>query len=550
MDVLSPQRLSWAIGVVIVTGLLEFWRRLHYHRSLSKNLPGPPRSYLFGHLISMGKIVAKQPKSAAPQTYSMHVKEAYGLGDWFCLDVWPLGPTILVTFLPEMMHEFTVKYSALKHPAVAEFMENFGGEGNLVSAEGATWKKWRSAFNPGFSASHLMAMVPALVDQCAIFCKLMDDHAKKGDLFRMEPATTRLTVDIIAKVVMDHDLNSQTSSNDLVNAFISQTRWQAIGAQFQPSELIDFRRPFVQRWNNYRMNRYIGRVLDERFADRQRQSDGKQQKHVIDLALTTYLKEVKGATGSNSKVDKMDPDFRAGAIANIKTFVFAGHDTTSSTICYCYNYLSKNPNMLAKIRAEHDSIFGSGPAAAAQAIKDDARLLNRLEYTTAVIKEVLRLQPPASSIRVGEEGFFIHDPTTGQAIHTKDLMLWPVDVGLHRSPLWGDPHIFRPERFLDPSTNTSAYVPFSKGPRNCIGQELAMIETKVILAMTVRSFDFEAAYKELCSQELRGDGSGYPGDVEGVQEMWGDEAYQIQLGTAKPREGMPCRLRRRKGVVG
>ncbi|KAK6428265.1 hypothetical protein LTR95_015592 [Oleoguttula sp. CCFEE 5521] len=312
------------------------------------------------------------------------------------------------------------------------------------------------------------------------------------------------------------------------------------------------------------MNRYIGRVLDERFVDRQKQPDGKQQKHVIDLALTTYLKEVKGSTGSDSRVDKMDPDFRAGAIANIKTFVFAGHDTTSSTICYCYNYLSKNPAMLAKIRAEHDSIFGPDPASAAQAIKADARLLNRLEYTTAVIKEVLRLQPPASSIRVGEEGyiprrscfhrqitdslfsFFIHDPATGQAIHTKDLMLWPVDVGLHRSPLWGDPHTFRPARFLDPSTNTSAYVPFSKGPRNCIGQELAMIETKVILAMTIRSFEFEAAYAELGSKELKGDGSGYPSDTSGVQEMWGDEAYQIQLGTAKPREGMPCRLRRRK----
>ncbi|KAK6428622.1 hypothetical protein LTR95_015232 [Oleoguttula sp. CCFEE 5521] len=548
MDVLFPQRLSWAIGAVIVTGLLEFWRRLHAHRALSKNLPGPPRSYLFGYIISIGKVVAKQPRNAAPQTFPLHIKEAYGLGEWFCMDAWPLGPTILVTFLPEMMQEFTVKHTTLKHPAVGEFMENFGGEGNLVSAEGATWKKWRSAFNPGFSASHLITMVPAIVDQGAIYCKIMDEHAQKEDLFRMEPATTKLTVDVIAKIVMDHDLNSQVGPNDLVDAFISQTKWQKIGAQFRPSELIDFRRPFVQAWNNYRMDRYIGRLLDERFAQRDSQSDGKKQKIVIDLALTTYLKEVKGSTGSDSKVNKIDPDFRAGAIANIKIFVFAGHDTTSSTICYCYYYLSKNPDMLAKIRAEHDGIFGSDPAAAAQAIKDDARLLNRLEYTTAVIKEVLRLQPPASTIRVGAEGFFIHDPTTGQQIHTANLMLWPVDVGLHRSPLWNDPHVFRPSRFLDSSTNTSAYVPFSKGPRNCIGQELAMLEAKTILAMTVRSWEFEAGFGELA--KLKGDGSGYPSDMKGVQEMWGDEAYQIQLGTAKPREGMPCRLRRRKGVVG
>ena len=84
---------------------------------------------------------------------------------------------------------------------------------------------------------------------------------------------------------------------------------------------------------------------------------------------------------------------------------------------------------------------------------------------------------------------------------------------------------------------------FSKGSRNCIGQELAIIETKVILAMTIRTFDFIPAFHEL--DKLKGDGSGYPSDTSGVQEQFGDEAYQVQLGTAKPREGMPCRLRLR-----
>lgn len=83
-------------------------------------------------------------------------------------------------------------------------------------------------------------------------------------------------------------------------------------------------------------------------------------------------------------------------------------------------------------------------------------------------------------------------------------------------------------------------MPFSKGTRNCIGQELAIIETKIILAMTIRSFDFVPAFHEL--SKLKGDGSGYESDEKGVQEQFGDVAYQVQLGTAKPREGMPCRL--------
>ena len=124
-------------------------------------------------------------------------------------------------------------------------------------------------------------------------------------------------------------------------------------------------------------------------------------------------------------------------------------------------------------------------------------------------------------------------------------MLWPVDVGFGRSrKYWGDPHVFRPERYLPPNEyNKDAWIPFSKGVRNCIGQELAIIETKVILAMTLRQFEFSAAFDEL--GKLKGDGSGYPSDTSGVQQQYGEDGYQVMQGAAKPREGMPCRIRLR-----
>lgn len=123
-------------------------------------------------------------------------------------------------------------------------------------------------------------------------------------------------------------------------------------------------------------------------------------------------------------------------------------------------------------------------------------------------------------------------------------MLWAVNVGLHRSEAyWPDPGAFRPERYLDGSWNKDAWVPFSKGVRNCIGQELAVMESKVILAMTLREFDFQVAFDEL--GKLRDDGSGYPSDTDGIQTQFNEEMYQIQLGTAKPREGMPCRVKLR-----
>jgi hypothetical protein len=144
--------------------------------------------------------------------------------------------------------------------------------------------------------------------------------------------------------------------------------------------------------------------------------------------------------------------------------------------------------------------------------------------------------------------FFLTDPETGERYPTDGWLLWAHNLGHMVNPnIWGqDVYAFRPERWLvdDPQTKNpadrDAFMAFAKGPRNCIGQELAMLELKMVLAMTIRQFDFKEAFAEV--EKLRDDGSGYPSDLSGVQEQFGEKAYQIQLGTAKPREGMPCRL--------
>jgi hypothetical protein len=115
---------------------------------------------------------------------------------------------------------------------------------------------------------------------------------------------------------------------------------------------------------------------------------------------------------------------------------------------------------------------------------------------------------------------------------------------------WGeDVHHFRPERFLPENIdkiNPDTFRPFERGPRNCIGQELALIELKIILALTVREFDVKGAYEDL--GELSGDGSLWDQKDKsyktGPQEVFGDRAYQVLLAAGKPNEGMPARVSR------
>lgn len=272
----------------------------------------------------------------------MHcIKEYYNLGDYFYFDSWPLGPPVVAIFDVDMVNQVTMRSPQIpKHPLVVDLLDNFGGPGNLAVCEGSEWKKWRSAFNPGFATSHLITTVPTIVKECQMFCKYMDEYAKTNEIFRLEQATLKVTVQIIGKIVLDVDLKAWKGENALLQAFNSQTRWQALGAQFQPSELIDIRRPIVQRYNNWKMNRYITAHIEERFASRK---DRGKTRHVVDLAFEAFLKQVKGVIKDTSNVKGLDPEFKQACISNMKTFLFAGHDPTSSTISYAFYYLSQNP---------------------------------------------------------------------------------------------------------------------------------------------------------------------------------------------------------------
>ena len=107
-------------------------------------------------------------------------------------------------------------------------------------------------------------------------------------------------------------------------------------------------------------------------------------------------------------------------MGHIKVFMFAGHDTTSSTICFAAYELAEHPEAMQKVRHEYDEVFGTDVSETAQKIKDDPYIINRLPYTAAVIKEVLRLWPPASSVRMGEPGFFLN--YEGKKYPTKGIM--------------------------------------------------------------------------------------------------------------------------------
>ena len=204
------------------------------------------------------------------------------------------------------------------------------------------------------------------------------------------------------------------------------------------------------RWNPFRplfqwyyvriMDRNIGRQLEICFEahqglDRPATKEDSRYQTVVDLALNQH---VEGQSPTHATRD-MDAEFKSFAISQMKVFILAGHDTTSSTLCYIFYLLSCNLSALRRVQAEHDKAFGSDLAQMKEEISASPHLLNRLPFTLAVIKETLRLFPVASSTRDGEPGFSLTQD--GQIFPTDGFTAWCIHQAMKYSG--NVRHIFR-----------------------------------------------------------------------------------------------------------
>lgn len=260
------------------------------------------------------------------------------------------------------------------------------------------------------------------------------------------------------------------------------------------------------------------------------------------------MKEEKQQLDGGRGAETLDETFKRYACAQIRLFLFAGHDTTSGTMIYAYHLLATNPGCRARLRAEHDAVFGAGTDAnrVGDLLSDDPGLLNRLPYTTACVKETLRLYPPASAMRIGDPNLILVG-SDGTRYPTAGCNVWNLHLAIQRNPAtWPSPHDFVPERWLAGPDDAlhppkGAWRPFEFGPRNCIGQTLALAELKIVLAMSVREFDIQPAYDEW--DRLH--------PTTAVNAALGERAFQVEGGGggAHAANRYPCRVRVAEGMA-
>ncbi|MEI7889963.1 MAG: cytochrome P450, partial [Actinomycetes bacterium] len=214
-----------------------------------------------------------------------------------------------------------------------------------------------------------------------------------------------------------------------------------------------------------------------------------------------------------------DADDGAGLSAReirdqVMTLLFAGHDTTTSTVTFLFHELAKNPEALAPLLEEQSAVLGDRPLTPADLTGE---ALPRLEM---VVDEILRLYPPAwiGPRRVTEQFEF-----NGIKVPAGVPLSYSSWASHHLPDVWPEPEAFRPERFSaesKPLIPKGAYIPFGGGSRTCIGMRFGQMEVRAIATTILRRWLLES-------------------DSDGPIEI-------RQMPTLSPSEGMPMVIRSRE----
>jgi cytochrome P450 len=247
------------------------------------------------------------------------------------------------------------------------------------------------------------------------------------------------------------------------------------------------------------------RELDEIiFAEiTRRRSTGERGEDVLSLLLDA------SDEGGHQLTDEQIRD-------EVMTLLFAGHDTTTSTIAFMFHELSRHPDVVASLVEEQERVLGGE--------RPDAQLLmgSGLPLLDMVLDETLRLYPPAW---IGARKAIDTYEFAGVSVPAGAYVNYSSWVSHHLPEVFPEPGEFRPERFAPEAKaalSKGAYVPFGAGSRICIGMRFGQLEIKAMAAALLRSFSFEPV----------------PG-------------YQLrirQMPTIGPRGGMPLLVRRRPGA--
>jgi cytochrome P450 len=361
------------------------------------------------------------------------------------------------------------------------------GSHNVVTADGEEWMRLRSFINPSFSDGTLQAMyTSSIVKYVNVLCDEWNKQAKSetNNIIQITRDMLHLISDIFGKAGFGVEFNSLGQDKLANHADLLNTVLHAIVFSMILPVKVALWFPFgpLKRIARCIVNypKLLDDIIDSREKELSERSDD-DQSYRNDL-LSTLIHTRKTTSGFTHNDVK----------SNFHPLFLGGVETTVRTLEWTYYYLARNPEIQGKVQSEIDGIVAKYQLNEDEYPPYDViTSATDMPYTHAVIKEVLRLRGPATivwkyakkDVVIGREKVLI----------PKGCMVYLlVCLSSTDEDYWGpDSMVWRPERFMkdDEQKSLFQYIPFSGGPRVCIGKKLSLLEAAAALFGTLRKFN-------------------------------------------------------------
>jgi cytochrome P450 len=348
------------------------------------------------------------------------------------------------------------------------------GDGLFVS-DGEVWRRQRRLAQPAFHRQRIASFAKIMTDSVEEMLGRWRLCAEKGSPVEVDVEMLRLTLGIVGKALFSRDLSygadAVSRSFDVIREYTMRRLTSIVKLPLR------FPSPRNRRFQKAVAN--ADRLVYDLIAERRR--GGGNADDLLSLLMAARDEET-GETLS-------DQELRDQTL----TLIGAGYETTTQALCWAWYLLAKHPHVEERLRAELASVLGGRTPAF-----DD---LPQLQYTLMVFQEAMRLYPPAwmlSRTAVGDDEIGGHRiPANAEIL----LLLYVT----HRHPqYWGNPDAFDPENFSPEKTAARppyAYFPFGGGPRQCIGNNFALMEAQLIIATIAQKYRLRLATEEAVEAE-------------------------------------------------
>nr|AKD43084.1 Cyp4d1-RA [Drosophila melanogaster] len=476
------------IGAILASalfvGLLLYHLKFKRLIDLISYMPGPPVLPLVGH---GHHFIGKPPHEMVKKIFEF--METYSKDQ--VLKVW-LGPELNV--LMGNPKDVEVVLGTLRfNDKAGEYkaLEPWLKEGLLVS-RGRKWHKRRKIITPAFHFKILDQFVEVFEKGSRDLLRNMEqDRLKHGDSgFSLYDWINLCTMDTICETAMGVSINAQSNSDsEYVQAvktisMVLHKRMFNILYRFDLTYMLTPLARAEKKALNV-LHQFTEKIIVQRREELIREGSSQESSNddadVGAKRKMAFLDILLQSTVDERPLSNLD------IREEVDTFMFEGHDTTSSALMFFFYNIATHPEAQKKCFEEIRSVVGNDKSTPVS-----YELLNQLHYVDLCVKETLRMYPsvPLLGRKVLEDC-----EINGKLIPAgTNIGISPLYLG-RREELFSEPNSFKPERFDVVTTaeklNPYAYIPFSAGPRNCIGQKFAMLEIKAIVANVLRHYEVD-----------------------------------------------------------